>query len=124
MTLNNGEAKGLKQVLEERGFDVTGLHAKCLPICSSDSTSCCMAHLLSQQDDFQNQESMLKILIKEAGYFCIFLPKFHCELYPIEMVHNITCIFINTGLIHYSIGAGPNIITENMSKTILQKQRT
>jgi hypothetical protein len=45
-----------------------------------------MAHLLSKQDDFANQVSMLKIVIKEAGHECIFLPKFHCELNPIEMV--------------------------------------
>ncbi|KAF8578106.1 hypothetical protein K439DRAFT_1363037 [Ramaria rubella] len=44
-----------------------------------------MAHLLSQQDDFVNQISMLETIIKEAGHECIFLPKFHCELNPIEM---------------------------------------
>ena len=32
------------------------------------------------------QISMLKTLIKEAGHECILLPKFHCELNPIEMV--------------------------------------
>ena len=44
-----------------------------------------MAHLLSKQDDFTNQPSMLEALIKDAGHKCIFLPKFHCELNPIEM---------------------------------------
>lgn len=29
---------------------------------------------------------MLETLIKKAGHECIFLPKFHCELNPIEMV--------------------------------------
>ena len=33
-----------------------------------------------------NQASMLETLIKKAGHECIFLPKFHCELNPIEMV--------------------------------------
>ena len=42
--------------------------------------------LLSQQDDFKNQPSMLETLIQGAGHECIFLPKFHCELNPIEMV--------------------------------------
>lgn len=28
---------------------------------------------------------MLETLIKKAGHECIFLPKFHCELNPIEM---------------------------------------
>jgi hypothetical protein len=45
-----------------------------------------MVCLLSKQDDFVNQVSMLETLIKEAGHECIFLPKFHCELNPIEMV--------------------------------------
>jgi hypothetical protein len=46
-----------------------------------------MAHLLSQPDDFGNQLSQLEILIKSKGDYCIFLPKFHCELNPmIEMV--------------------------------------
>ena len=31
---------------------------------------------------------MLETLIKAAGHECIFLPKFHCELNPIEMVSN------------------------------------
>jgi hypothetical protein len=42
--------------------------------------------ILSKQDDFTNQISMLKSVIREAGHECIFLPKFHCELNPIEMV--------------------------------------
>ena len=47
-----------------------------------------MAWLLSKQDDFINQVSMLETLIKEAGlsHECIYLPKFHCKLNPIEMV--------------------------------------
>lgn len=44
-----------------------------------------MARLLSKQDDFVNQVSMLETLIETAGHECIFLPKFHCELNPIEM---------------------------------------
>lgn len=45
-----------------------------------------MARLLSNQDDFMNQVSVLETLIKDAGHECIFLSKFHCELNPIEMV--------------------------------------
>ena len=29
---------------------------------------------------------MLETLIKGSGHECLFLPKFHCELNPIEMV--------------------------------------
>jgi hypothetical protein len=86
MATTSGMPKGLKLVLEERGFDVTGLKTKCSPVCPFESTHCCMARLLSQQEDFTNQVSMLEQLIVEAGHLCIFLPKFHCELNPIEMV--------------------------------------
>lgn len=86
MTMSNGEPKGLQQVLEERGFNVKGLRAKCSPVCPFESKGCCMARLLSQQDDFMNQPSMLETVIKKAGHECLFLSKFHCELNPIEMV--------------------------------------
>jgi hypothetical protein len=86
MTTPSGEAKGLNDVLEERGFDVCKLKAKCKPVCPFESKNCCMARLLSQQDDFKNQVSMFETLITNAGHICIFLPKFHCELNPIEMV--------------------------------------
>ncbi|KIM54200.1 hypothetical protein SCLCIDRAFT_31308 [Scleroderma citrinum Foug A] len=85
MCLPNGQPKGLQQVLEERGFNVQKLQVKCSPICPWENEDCCMAHLLSKQDDFTNQPSMLETLIKDAGHECIFLLKFHCELNPIEM---------------------------------------
>ena len=66
-TTASGEAKGLQAVLEERGFDVSQLRAKCSPVCPIESQNCCMAQLLSQQEDFINQESMLETLIKEKG---------------------------------------------------------
>ncbi|TFK80727.1 hypothetical protein K466DRAFT_636180 [Polyporus arcularius HHB13444] len=85
MTLDDGQPKGLQQVLTERGFDVKKLRAKCSPVCPADSQECCMARLMSQQEDFAKQQSMLEVLITQAGHECIFLPKFHCELNPIEM---------------------------------------
>ncbi|KAJ3994679.1 hypothetical protein F5050DRAFT_1537937, partial [Lentinula boryana] len=86
MLLPDGQAKGLKRVLEERGFNVSQLRMKCSPVCPLENTGCCMARLLSQQDDFVNQLSMLEELIMQKGHYCLFLPKFHCELNPIEMV--------------------------------------
>ncbi|KAF9502722.1 hypothetical protein BS47DRAFT_1310760, partial [Hydnum rufescens UP504] len=85
MTNENGEAKGLQAVLEECGFDMKGMHAKCTPICPFENDRCCMAHLLSRQDDFVNQISMLEAAIINRGHLCLFLPKFHYELNPIEM---------------------------------------
>jgi len=86
MTTDTGEAKGLKQVLEERGFNVAGMSAKCSPVCAFENNDCCMARLLSKQDDFRLQTSLLEQKITAKGHHCIFLPKFHCELNPIEMV--------------------------------------
>ncbi|KAG2755653.1 hypothetical protein P692DRAFT_20844483 [Suillus brevipes Sb2] len=85
MTNAKDEPEGLKTVLEERGFNVQGLCAKCSPVCPIDNKSCCMARLLSQQDDFSCQTLMLEELIRSKGHKCIFLPKFHFELNPIEM---------------------------------------
>jgi len=88
MTTSSGQQKGLQAILEEHRFDVLGLKARCIPVCPFESQNCCMARLLSQQEDFVNQESMVETLIKGAGHECIFLPKSHCELNPIEMVSN------------------------------------
>ena len=89
MTTATGEAKGLQQTLEERGFDISGMCVKCSPVCPFENNDCCMARLLSKQDDFRFQESLLEQKIKSKGHICTFLPKFHCELNPIEMA----CIY-------------------------------
>lgn len=50
------------------------------------ATDCCMTRVLSLQPDFLAEKPLLQLLIEQAGHKCIFLPKFHCELNPIEMV--------------------------------------
>ncbi|KAF9494269.1 hypothetical protein BDN71DRAFT_1393551 [Pleurotus eryngii] len=45
-----------------------------------------MQHVLSLQSDFHNEKPLLQLIIKQAGHKCVFLPKFHCNLNPIEMV--------------------------------------
>ena len=52
MMIESGEAKGLQQMLEEHGFNVRRMHAKCSPVCPFKNNDCCMAQLLSKQDDF------------------------------------------------------------------------
>jgi hypothetical protein len=47
---------------------------------------CCMYRVLSLQEDFVNEKPMLQHYIESRGHICMFLPKFHCELNPIEMV--------------------------------------
>ena len=103
MTTPSSEAKGLKDVLEERGFNVKGLRTKCSPICPFKSKNCCIARLLSKQDDFANQPSMLETLIKGRGHECIFLPKFHCELNPIEMVIHVLFFYLHRYLIVFCL---------------------
>jgi len=81
MTLLDGHPKGLMTVLKECGFYTQKLmHAKCSLVCPMESQNCCMACVLSQQDNVKSQSLMLETLIKEAGHECLFLPKFHCEL--------------------------------------------
>ena len=86
MTTEAGQAKGLQQTLKECGFDVRRMCVKCSPVCPLENDDCCMARLLSKQDDFRLQESLLEQKFKARGHLCVFLPKFHCELNPIEMV--------------------------------------
>jgi hypothetical protein len=55
----------------------------CRPIHSR--TDCCMTRILSLQTDFASEKSQIEAVIEAAGHRCLFLPKFHCELNPIEM---------------------------------------
>jgi hypothetical protein len=118
--------KGLQQVLEERGFNVTHMRAKCQPVCPFENYDCCMARLLSHQDDFANQTSELEQVIIDAGHLCLFLPKFHCELNPIEMVCSLFLSFHSLCSITYltgSTGAGPNTVTDKFRRQHLNRQR-
>ena len=123
MATASGQQKGLQAILEEHGFNVTHLKAKCAPVCPFESQNCCMARFLSQKEDFANQESMLETFIKGTGHECLFLPKFHCELNPIEMVSKKKW-FINTlTKSSLSIRDGVNTVTRSTLKTILQRRR-
>lgn len=44
-----------------------------------------MRKVLSLQADFLAEKPQLQLVIEVAGHKCYFLPKFHCELNPIEM---------------------------------------
>ena len=44
-----------------------------------------MQKVLYEQTDFCNEKPLLQIVIEGAGHKCYFLPKFHCELNPIEI---------------------------------------
>lgn len=59
------------------------LDARYIP--AATGAHCCMRKVISEQDDFLNEKPLLQIIIEQAGHKCYFLPKFHCELNPIEM---------------------------------------
>lgn len=80
-----GVFKGMKNILNERGIDVTGLRAQCPNFkCEPPALDCCCRRILFNQPDFADVESCLETHCKERSFRVLFLPKFHCELNPIE----------------------------------------
>ena len=45
-----------------------------------------MREKLKTYPDFKNQKTILEEYIERRGHLCLFYPKFHCELSPIERV--------------------------------------
>jgi hypothetical protein len=79
-----GLPKGMKEVIKERGlWPARGVSMECR-ICDPDSENCCATRILQRQSDFMAQRSLVRETIEERGHLCIFLPKYHCELNPIE----------------------------------------
>jgi hypothetical protein len=81
-----GQPKGLKVVLEERGLwpKDRNLLARCQGKCDEGKIDCCAQKIMSLQEDFSAQKSLLVEVIENAGHKCIFYPKFHCEINYIE----------------------------------------
>ena len=74
MILPDGKPKGMKKVLEERGVDVRKMKAQD------------MRKKLREMHDFKYEKTKVETLITARGHCCIFNPKYHCELNPIERV--------------------------------------
>ena len=74
MTLTDGQPKGAALVLEERGYDTRGMKLED------------MRAILADHDDFKSEKCRVDTFLSDAGHTCIFIPKFHCELNPIERV--------------------------------------
>jgi hypothetical protein len=53
---------------------------------STSDVWCCMHRVLSMQEDFRTERPLIQTQIEDAGHVCVFLPRFHCELNPIEML--------------------------------------
>ena len=91
MVQQNGKAKGLRMVLEERGLWRRGLRIQCrkpgtdkfLKTCL-EGGQCCARALIAGQKDFQAQRCRLQEEVEEKGHLVLFYPKFHCELNFIE----------------------------------------
>lgn len=90
-----GLFKGMVQILAERGWSSDQFTrrgdgyklAEC-PRFKCDNTSgdstCCTRRILFNQPDFANVPSLLETAMQARGIRVLFLPKFHCELNPIE----------------------------------------
>ena len=74
MVLPDGRAKGLRTVLTERGINPQRMKADDMRI------------VLSQHDDFRNEKAAVQQYVEGRGHKSYFLPKFHCEMNPIERV--------------------------------------
>ena len=74
MVLADGTPKGMKMILEERGINTSSMKA--------DD----MRTVLSFHDDFRTEKTLVEKFLSDEGHKVVFLPKFHCELNPIERV--------------------------------------
>lgn len=72
MVFNTGIPKGLIQVLTERGKYHKSMKLDV------------MRKELSSHADFKKEKTKLEHFLNACGHVCIMLPKFHCELNPIE----------------------------------------
>ena len=83
-----GQFKGMKVILEERGFtkeQLNNLKRECPSFhCPTGKTDCCIRRILYTQPDFQGVKSVLEDHCAKRGFVVLFLPKFHPELNLIE----------------------------------------
>lgn len=75
------EAAGQDDMLTDADIEVADA-----PIVESTSDWCCMYRVISLQEDFQTEKPMIQHFLEGRGHKVIFLPKFHCEFAPIEML--------------------------------------
>ena len=71
---DEGVPKGMKAILKERNIDITGMKVHEL------------RENLKKFPDFANHKTLLEEYVEQRGHICLYYPKFHCELSPIERV--------------------------------------
>ena len=69
---SKGVPIGARAICKMRGIDIKGKKLDDLKA------------ILAQHPDLANEKSQLKHLLNSRGHVCYFIPKFHCELNPIE----------------------------------------
>lgn len=74
MVNDNGVPKGMKQILEERGINTSSMVAADMRV------------VLANHEDFRTEKTLVKHYLHEKGLKGVLLPKFHCELNPVERV--------------------------------------
>ncbi len=74
MVYPDGTPKGMKAILEERGVVTIKMKAPD------------MREKLKSYPDFTDTTTLLEDLVHSRGHLCVFYPKYHCELSPIELV--------------------------------------
>ena len=83
-----GQFKGMVWILEERGYvNVSKKKAQCgkkFSDCSPGKMDCCCRRMVFSKPNFMTVESILEAEANSQGFRVLFLPKFHCELNPIE----------------------------------------
>ena len=70
----NGVPKGMKRVLQERGINTATMVA--------DD----MRTVLANHEDFRTEKTLVEHFLTNRGHKVFLIPKFHCELNPIERV--------------------------------------
>ena len=104
MVTDTGEAKGMQTVLSVResaktfgvveifGRREVTMSLECgqsvYPLVRSNDKTAVWHAKLSQEPDLKNQVSKLERVLTQRGHLCIFLPKFHYEMNPIEQVQS------------------------------------
>lgn len=83
--LLQGKDELLRRELEFNNEPTTATNAELEAAPEASRTNCCWQRIVELQSDFANEKPVLQTIIKDAGHICIFLPKYHCELNPIEM---------------------------------------
>ncbi|CAM9331718.1 unnamed protein product [Discosporangium mesarthrocarpum] len=79
-----GQVKGMRQIFQEKGLFIPGMTKDGGKDRNKKSMS--MTYVLGEQPDFKAVEPSLKTLVEHLGGHNLVLPKYQCELNPIEMV--------------------------------------